>query len=177
MIEIKGKYTDAKIYATTVEETVYPQIYDIINCPAFDGQKVVLMPDTHAGKSGPCGLVATIGKYVCPEHIGVDIGCCVSMMILDKKIPAEKYAEFEHRVKKLVPFGVNLQEHTVIDERDFRRFLTAGFNRYRNMWPEMLFDLPDQVTEEWISKQLKRIGIEEAVFYKSLGTVGGGEVI
>jgi hypothetical protein len=41
----------------------------------------------------------------------------------------------------------------------------------------MLSDLPDQVTERWISEQLKRLGMEEAVFYKSLGTVGGGEVI
>ena len=70
MIEIEGKYTNAKIYASTVEETAYSQVYDIINCPAFEGQKVVLMPDVHTGKSGPCGLVATIGKYVCPEHVG-----------------------------------------------------------------------------------------------------------
>jgi len=174
MIELVGKYTTAKIFAETIEEGVYSQVYDIINCRAFEGQKVVCMPDVHVGASGPCGLVATIGNYVCPEHIGVDIGCSVSMMILDKKVPVEKYAEFEHKIKSKVPFGFNLNVKTIIDEKDFYKFLTNGFNKYRNYWPEMLMDLPDRVTEKWVSEQLKRLNMDEGVFYKSLGTVGGG---
>ena len=174
MIELTGKYTTAKIFAETIEEGVYQQVYDIINCRAFEGQKVVCMPDVHVGASGPCGLVATIGNYVCPEHIGVDIGCSVSMMILDKKVPEEKYAEFERRIKNKIPFGFNLNGKTIIDYKEFYKFLTTGFNKYRNYWPEMLMDLPDQVTEKWVSDQLKRLGMDEGVFYKSLGTVGGG---
>ena len=172
MIELIGKYTKAIIYAETIEEGVYGQVYDIINCPAFEGQKVVCMPDVHVGKSGPCGLVATIGNYICPEHIGVDIGCTVSMMILDKKVPVEKYAEFERRIKNKIPFGFNINGKVIIDEKDFRKFLTKGFNRYAQKWPEMLSELPDQVTEKWISEQLKRLNVDEGVFYKSLGSVG-----
>jgi len=175
MIELQGKYTKAKIFAETIEEGVYTQVYDIINCPAFDGLPVVCMPDVHVGASGPCGLVAKIGDWVCPEHIGVDIGCSVSMMFLDKPVPKEKYPEFEHKIKTRIPFGFTLHQHPVIDERDFRKFLTTGFARYRQMWPEMLSDLPEMVTEDWLSKVCKRIGIDEGVFYKSLGTVGGGE--
>jgi len=174
MIEITGKYTTAKIYAETIEDGVYSQIYDIINCRAFKDQTVCLMPDTHVGKSGPIGLVATIGDWVNPDHVGVDIGCTVSMIILDKKISVDKYAEFEHRIKNNVPFGFNLNKKTVIDEKEFYKFLTNGFNKYRNYWPEMLMDLPDKVTEKWVSEQLKRLGMDEGVFYKSLGTVGGG---
>lgn len=174
MIELIGKYTTAKIFAETIEEGVYQQVYDIINCPAFKGQKVVCMPDVHVGASGPCGLVATIGDYVCPEHIGVDIGCSVSMMILDKKVPLEKYVEFERHIKNKIPFGFNLNEKTIIDYKEFYKFLTIGFNKYRNCWPEMLMNLPNQVTEKWVSEQLKRLGMDEGVFYKSLGTVGGG---
>ena len=174
MIELQGKYTSAKIFAETIEEGVYSQVYDIINCQAFEGQKVVCMPDVHVGASGPCGLVATIGNWVCPEHIGVDIGCSVSMMILNKKIPVEKYAEFEHRIKQQIPFGFNIHPKTIIDEKNFYRFLSHGFNQYRQYWPEMLMNLPDTVTEKWVSEQLKRIGMDEGMFYKSLGTVGGG---
>ena len=174
MIELIGKYTKAKIFADTIEEGVYQQVYDIINCPAFENQTVVCMPDVHVGKSGPCGLVATIGDYICPEHIGVDIGCTVSMVILDKKVPVEKYAEFERRIKNKIPFGFNINGKVVIDEKDFRKFLTKGFNRYAQKWPEMLSELPDQVTEKWISEQLKRLNVDEGVFYKSLGSVGGG---
>ena len=105
MIELTGKYTNAIIYADTIEEGVFGQVYDIINCAAFAGQRVVCMPDVHVGASGPCGLVATIGDWVCPEHIGVDIGCSVSMLVLDGKVPADKYAEFERRIKNKIPFG------------------------------------------------------------------------
>ena len=174
MIELTGKYTNAIIYADTIEEGVFGQVYDIINCAAFAGQRVVCMPDVHVGASGPCGLVATIGDWICPEHVGVDIGCSVSMMILDGKVPVNKYAEFERRIKNKVPFGFNINSKSIIDEKDFYRFLTDGFNKYRNYWPEMLSDLPDKVTEKWISKQLSRIGMDEGMFYKSLGTCGSG---
>jgi RNA-splicing ligase RtcB len=174
MIELTGKYTNAIIYADTIEEGVFGQVYDIINCAAFAGQRVVCMPDVHVGASGPCGLVATIGDWVCPEHIGVDIGCSVSMLVLDGKVPADKYAEFERRIKNKIPFGFNINAKTIIDEKDFYRFLSDGFNKYRNYWPEMLADLPDKVTEKWVTKQLSRLGMDEGMFYKSLGTVGGG---
>lgn len=174
MIELKGKYTDAKIFADTIDDGVISQVYDIINCKAFENQKVVCMPDVHVGASGPCGLVATIGDYVCPEHIGVDIGCSVSMMILDKKVPKEKYAEFEHSVKETIPFGFKINPHPIITDSDFYLFLSEGFSEYKKYWPEMLSDLPDKVYSEWVSEQLKRIGMSEEVFYNSLGTVGGG---
>lgn len=174
MIELIGKYTTAKIYAETVEEGVYQQVYDIINCSAFKNQKVVCMPDVHVGASGPCGLVATIGDYVCPEHIGVDIGCSISMLVLDKNIPEDLFADFEHKVKMQVPFGTNIHKKTMFDERDFYKFLTTNFNRYRNCWSEMLNELPDSVNESWVVEQLKRLNMDTGVFYHSIGTVGGG---
>lgn len=174
MTELTGKFTSAKIFADTIEEGVISQIYNIINNKAFENQTVICMPDIHVGASGPCGLVATIGDYICPEHIGVDIGCSVSMIILDKQIPKEKYAEFEHRIKNKIPFGMNIHPKTIIDYKEFYRFLTNGFNKYRNYWPEALSDLPNHVDENWVTDQLKRIGMDEGMFYKSLGTVGGG---
>ena len=174
MVELIGKYTNAKIFADTIEDGVYQQVYDIINCKAFEGQKVVCMPDVHVGKSGPCGLVATIGNYLCPAHVGVDIGCRVSMLILDKCISPDKYVEVEHKIKKSIRTGFNINKKTVFDCKEFYRFLTNGFNRYRNYWPEMLMDLPDRVTEKWVSEQLKRIGMDEGMFYHSIMSVGSG---
>ena len=74
-MKITGKYTDCDIFAKTLEDGIYSQIYDIINSEAFKDKKVCVMPDGHVGASGPCGLVAQIGDYVCPEHVGVDVGC------------------------------------------------------------------------------------------------------
>ena len=142
MIELQGKYTNAKIYADTIEDGVYSQVYDIINCKAFENKKVVCMPDVHVGASGPCGLVAEIGNYVCPEHVGVDIGCSVSAILLEKKLPVEKYAEFEHKVKKAVPMGFTIHDNTIIDEKDFRKFMSSWFSKYKSMQPELLESLP-----------------------------------
>lgn len=174
MIELQGRYTTAKIHAVTIEEEVISQMYDIINCRAFDKKIVRGMSDIHVGASGPCGLVAEIGDWVCPEHIGVDIGCEVSMLELNKPVVEEDYVLFEHKVKQQIPMGMTLHRRSVIDDKDFRKFLTSGFNKYRQLWPEMLGDLPGIVTEDWISKTLKRVGMDEGVFYKSLGTLGGG---
>jgi len=174
MIELAGRYTKAKIYAETIEEGVYQQVYDIINCKAFEGQSVVLMPDCHVGASGPCGLVATLGDYVCPEHIGVDIGCTVSAMILDKPVPQDKYPEFEMRLKKHVPVGFEINKKTVIDEKEFRKFMTNEVNKYKSQWPDMLSYLPNNITEEYISNLLNKIGMDEGMFYHSILSLGGG---
>ena len=185
MFECEGKYTTAKLYAETVEEDLFPQIYDVVNSKAFEGRKVVIMPDAHVGASGPCGMCAEIGDWICPEHVGVDIGCTVSAMMLDDKIPSDLYAEIEHKIKKAIPMGANIHETSIfhragspftyyLSEKDFYRFLTNGFNRYRQTWYEMLSDLPDKVDEKWVSAQLKRLNMDEGVFYKSLGTIGGG---
>ena len=85
-MKITGKYTDCDIFAKTLEDGIYSQIYDIINSKAFKDKKVCVMPDGHVGASGPCGLVAQIGDYVCPEHVGVDIGCEISAMFLNDKV-------------------------------------------------------------------------------------------
>ena len=37
MFECEGKYTTAKLYAETVEEDLFPQIYDVVNSKAFEG--------------------------------------------------------------------------------------------------------------------------------------------
>ena len=173
-MKITGKYTDCDIFAKTLEDGIYSQIYDIINSKAFKDKKVCVMPDGHVGASGPCGLVAQIGDYVCPEHVGVDIGCEISAMFLNDKVKEEDYKLFEHRIVESVPMGFEIHDSTIIDEKDFRKFLSKWFSKFKSMQPELLANLPDSVTEKWISDVLKRIGMDEAKFWHSIGTVGGG---
>ena len=48
-MKITGKYTDCDIFAKTLEDGIYSQIYDIINSKAFKDKKVCVMPDGHVG--------------------------------------------------------------------------------------------------------------------------------
>ena len=166
--------SNLKIFTNNIEKEALDQINQLVQQPAFSNCKIRIMPDVHAGAGCVIGFTANLGDKVIPNIVGVDIGCSVSMMILDGKVPENKYAEFEHRIKNKIPFGFNINAKTIIDEKDFYRFLTDGFNRYRNYWPEMLCDLPDKVTEKWVTQQLNRLGMDEGMFYKSLGTVGSG---
>ena len=173
-MKIVGKYTNCDIFAKTLEDGIYSQVYDIINSKAFAGKKVCLMPDAHIGASGPCGLVAQIGDYVCPEHVGVDVGCEISALFLNKKINESDYKLLEHRLVEAIPMGFEIHKSTVIDEKDFRKFMGSWFTKFKSLQPDLLDNLPNSVTEKWISSVLKRIGMEEEKFWHSIGTVGGG---
>ena len=47
-MEIQGKYSKAIIYNDEVEQTAISQIYSLVNCQAFEGSKIRIMPDVHA---------------------------------------------------------------------------------------------------------------------------------
>lgn len=171
---IGGKYCkDCKVFCDDVEDEAMKLIYNIVDSRAFDGQKIRIMPDVHAGKGIVIGFTSTIGKYVCPSHVGVDIGCTISGAFLDNPIPKDKIPEFEHKIHNAIKFGFDIQENVVYDEKEFYRFLSKEFSKAKSRCG-LVSALPDTVTESWISTQLKRLRMDEKTFYKSIGTVGGG---
>lgn len=174
MLEIRGKYTTAKIFTDNIEEEALKQIYDIINSKPFENQTVRIMPDVHAGAGITIGFCGTIGEYVCPSHVGVDIGCTVSMTLIDRPIPVEKYAEFNHKILQQIGFGFDPSPTRAYSDRDLYDFLTLECNRVKSAHPELFYNLPDKVTQEWVTKFCKRINIQEKIFYSSINSVGGG---
>lgn len=66
---------DVKIYAKTIEQEATAQIDKLCNHPVSDGSKVRIMPDVHAGAGCTIGTTMTIHDRVCPNLVGVDIGC------------------------------------------------------------------------------------------------------
>lgn len=85
---IKGKYSEIKINATTIEQEAISQLYNMANSPVTENCRVVVMPDVHAGKGATIGYTQTINKEhprVIPSTVSVDIGC--GMLVL--KISAE----------------------------------------------------------------------------------------
>lgn len=173
-MEIKGKYTTAIVHTENIEQEAIEQINDVVNCRAFEGQSVHYMPDVHAGAHSTVGFTATVGDYINPQHLGGDLGCTVSAMMLDKALPREKYEEFEHRLRKEIPMGIDAHEQKVFKDQGFYQFLTNEFNKLRQQWPERLSELPTQVTEKWVIEQLKRLHMDVSTFVKSIGTLGGG---
>ena len=77
MIEIQGKYTDAKIYTNQPQQAAIEQIDELVNQSFMAGTKVRIMPDYHAGKGCVIGTTIALTEHVVPNLVGVDVGCGV----------------------------------------------------------------------------------------------------
>ena len=176
MIEIQGKFCkDCKIFTDYVEPEALQTIYDLIGRPEFKDSCVRVMPDCHSGEGIVIGFTVPIGQYVNPDHIGCDIGCTVSSNFFDKPLPEDQYALFEHRIKSAVPQGMKLQNQRQFDIKEFLRFLRSELQKaYQNT--QGLTMIPEFNSEADLEEFAGDIGIDLATMYKSIGTLGGGEI-
>lgn len=173
--KIIGKYCkDCLVFNDEVEDEAINTIYDICNKKEFADSKVRIMPDVHQGKGIVIGFTAPLIDSVCPSHVGVDIGCTIDTWITDVPIDSSKFPLIEHRVKKEIPFGFNINTKREYEMKEFIKFLKSYYNKAKSSWSEMIEDI--DISENYLSSMLKRISMDEGTFYKSIGSVGGGEM-
>lgn len=107
MIELQGKYATAKVFTDVVDNESISQVINLLNQPYIEGSKVRMMPDIHAGAGCVIGTAMTISDKICPNLVGVDIGCgmetiriketFIEPQKLDKVISSEIPSGFEIR--------------------------------------------------------------------------------
>lgn len=164
---------DLKIFAENVEDAAMELIDNIAEHPYFDGKKIRIMPDTHAGKGIVVGFTCPMGAHLNPEHIGADIGCGIETMLFDKILPAEEFPLFEQRIRNAIPMGKNINQKREFDLKDFCKFIRKELNRAIQSSEGMVHEVPFS-NERDISAWCKPLNIDEKMFYKSIGTLGGG---
>ena len=98
MIEIKGKYNTARVYTDNIEDAAYKQILNLMNQKFAEGSTFAIMPDCHAGAGCVIGLTMKIIDKVVPNLVGVDIGCGMLVLKIDKsfKLDLPKVDEIWH---------------------------------------------------------------------------------
>lgn len=107
MLEIKGKVNTAICYAKVIEEEAIEQIRRMCDHELTRGSKIRIMPDVHAGKGCTIGTTMTVSDKVCPNIVGVDIGCGMyTVKLSDTKLDFEKIDEACH----YIPSGKNVWE-------------------------------------------------------------------
>lgn len=174
MKQLQGKYCkDCKVFTDNIEDEAVELIQSMLNQRPFEGAHVRIMPDVHMGKGITIGFPAPLGKYVNPNHVGVDIGCTVSTMELDNVVPEARYAEFESLIGAAIPTGFHINETEVIDREDFFAFLDKEYKQVMTDFPDMIYPV-DTIDETFIKKFLLRIGMDTNLFYRSLPSLGGG---
>ena len=107
MLEIKGKVNTAICYAKVIDEGAIDQIQRMCDYNLTEGCKVRIMPDVHQGKGCTIGTTMTVKDKVCPNIVGVDIGCGMyAVKLADKTLDFEKIDEACH----YIPSGMKVWE-------------------------------------------------------------------
>jgi len=112
---------DEKIlsWCNNPEESALIQARNIAQHPWLIGN-VCLMPDTHAGMGMPIGGVVALENAICPNMVGVDIGCGVLAVKTNiQEISIEKLKQILGKIRTIIPLGFKHHkqphEHKVFD--------------------------------------------------------------
>ena len=170
---ISGQYTTAEIFTENIEDAALQWVREQCDHPAFEGVRILQMPDVHAGNACNVGTVYRIGAYVNPDHVGVDIGCTISMHKLSAAMNPDDFALLDHRIRETVPMGTEICSKNSINEKDLFRFLNSRYQKARSAAPDLINEAP-RIDARFISDFCRRIKLQEGIFYKSIGSLGGG---
>lgn len=172
-MRIEGKYTSAEIFTENIEEAALNWVQSQCDHKAFEGVRLVQMPDVHAGNACNVGTAYRIGAYVNPDHVGVDIGCTISMHRLSATVNPDDYALLDHRIREVIPTGTDICAKNSLNEKELFKFLNAQYNKARSAAPELINEVP-RIDARFITDFCRRIKLQEGIFYKSIGSLGGG---
>lgn len=124
MLEINGRVNKAICYAKVIEDDAIEQIRRMCDYDLTEGSRVRIMPDVHSGKGCTIGTTMTVTDKICPNIVGVDIGCGMfTVKLADKALDFEKIDEACH----YIPSGMNVWEGRM------ERFDLTGLRCYRSL--------------------------------------------
>ena len=181
MLEIKGKYTTAKIMIDDVEESCLTQIYSMTNNPAFTEQ-IVIQADCHAGKGAVVGFTMPLTKKIIPNIVGSDVGCGMLSFNVGDAITEnkDKLLKLDEKIRSIVPFGTNLQQRSAVPSKyfeknfpwteanDIAKKFVVNYNR--KFGTDFKFV---EFNYEWFTNKCKEIGIRQDA-EMAIGTLGSG---
>ena len=108
MFELQGKYATAKVFADAADDKAISQVIELLNQPYAENSRIRMMPDIHAGAGCTIGTTMTIHDKVCPNLVGVDIGCGMETTRL-----CETHVDFEKLdklIREHIPSGFSVRK-------------------------------------------------------------------
>ena len=127
MIELRGKYGTAKIFTDLVDEVSIAQVLGLLSQPFAENEVIRMMPDIHAGAGCVIGTTMTVrGGRICPNLVGVDIGCGMYAVKLEEK--EIDCAKLDAVIRRSVPSGFDVRDtpHDNASLVDLRALFCAG---------------------------------------------------
>lgn len=113
MKTVNGVYTSAKIFNTnpteySIDDYAMAQLQLLCDNEAFKNCKIRVMPDVHPGKVGTIGFTSTLGKWILPNVIGIDIGCGMSLAKVKGK--TKDFQKLDVVIRDNVPSGFSTRK-------------------------------------------------------------------
>ena len=123
------------------------------------GPHVAAMPDVHWGPRATVGSVIPTRAAVIPAAVGVDIGCGMLAVELNRRVEdlPDSLRETRLAIEEMVPVGTHVHENVVAKTQAKR--LEPGLERILDRTPAVA---------------TKRSGTRMDRVFRSLGTMGGG---
>ena len=125
MIEIRGKYNEAKIFTDVVDSASIAQVQELCNQEFTAGSRIRLMPDIHAGAGCTVGTTMTIADKVVPNLVGVDIGCGMeTVRIREGRLELQK---LDKLIQEKIPSGFAIRDsaHPYLSQIDLSELCCA----------------------------------------------------
>lgn len=116
-MELNSKYGQVKIFTDNIEQEALTQIVNMANSPLGENAHIRIMPDCHAGAGCTIGTTMKITDKVCPNIVGVDIGCGVTLAKISIDF-ANRLEELDKVIHSKIPAGRAVHE-TMLDDFDF----------------------------------------------------------
>ena len=168
------KLSDNVIVMTrTAEQTALDQIKQLAQHPSFVNSRIVVQADVHAGMGCVIGFTATLPSplSVCPNVIGVDIGCGVLAYNLGP-INVNFHKLHEHIVKH-VPngFGISASyDHNFLNDVYSDMLADPTTAKFRKYMPRSLNAFMDEMQDT--CSLIQQCTMDKCT--RSLGSLGGG---
>ena len=181
MLEIKGKYTTAKIMIDDVEETALAQVYNLCSHPAFT-EPIVMQVDIHTGASAPIGFTMPLTERIVPNVVSVDIGCGVLVVGVGENFTTnkDKLLKMDEKIRNVIPMGNNIQDKSSVPSKYFEKnfpwdeandlankFVVSYNKKFNTNFNSVKF------TYDWFLKKQKEIGMRQDA-EMGICSLGGG---
>ncbi len=123
---VKGIYAEAKIFTDDVDAYAEAQVKMICDNQVAEGSRIRMMPDIHPGKTAPIGLSMTVKDRVIPQLLGVDIGCGMTCVKLNKS--NVEFQKLDKVIRENVPAGFTIRRepHHMAGEFSYETLHCAG---------------------------------------------------
>lgn len=132
---VEGKYNSAKVFTKDVDEKSLEQIKGLCDQPFSEGAKIRLMPDVHAGAGCTIGTTMTITDKICPNLVGVDIGCGMETIVFHADSPVSRRfdpAKLDKCIRLNIPAGFAIRKfpHKFVEELEWNK-IRGKYDRNR----------------------------------------------